>query len=55
MELDKDKLDGWITREPPENTCDECGQAEECTEDCRCENCREEAGSREEDARNDMD
>ncbi len=53
--LDKRKLDEWLTRSPPENECEECGEKEECTEDCRCEYCREEAAARHEAIENDRD
>ena len=33
-------LDKHITREPTEYPCDECDEIE-CTDECRCDNCRE--------------
>ena len=35
--------------------CEECDSTGECFEDCRCEHCREDMASAEEDRRNDMD
>lgn len=46
-------LDAHITREETEYPCDECGEIE-CTDECRCESCREALADQQE-AKNDRD
>ena len=47
-------LDAHITREPTEYRCEECGEYD-CTEECRCENCREVLADQQEAIQNDRD
>ena len=39
------EFDNWLTNEPV-NVCEVCGEEEECTEDCECEDCLQERAER---------